>query len=63
MLPSFPVFSNRESKVTTIFLICKFFVRFLALLTKNSLGNQFAAEGTVGPVMRGVEGFDDRNRG
>lgn len=62
MLPSIP-FSNRECKVTTIFLICKLFVMFLALRTKNSLGNKHTAEGTIGPVMRGVEGFDDRNRG
>lgn len=62
MLPSTP-FSNRECKDTTIFLICKLFVMFLALRTKNSLGNKHTAEGTIGPVMRGVEGFDDWNRG
>lgn len=62
MLPSIPI-SNREYKGTTIFLICKLFVMFLALRTKNSLRNKHTAEGTIGPVMRGVEGFDDRDRG
>ena len=60
--PKHPVFKSGMQRYY-YFSNLQTFCDIFALRTKNSLGNKHTAEGTIGPVMRGVEGFDDRNRG